>query len=460
MIHSAKTISVLGMLCCVLSAHAVTPFRDGEKVVFLGDSITHGGWFICWAQAIYQLRCPGKIVLDNAGIAGNSAGEGLARLEYDVLDKKPDRVFVMFGMNDLGLTLYAKGGMGPDAVRRARMENYEKNINRICEGLKEAGIPAVLITPTPYNQYGKDNPSSYNEAGLAAAAGIIRKTAEERGLEVLEFHAPMTEILKKQPEISPMRADNVHPNELGHLVMAYYLCKAAGLDGKIADVSIDAADGKILKAEHAVIRDVKIPKAGKQEPAGTGPEGISFEYCPSRLPFIMDKRHEGIDSLVPFTEDFNTESMQITGLAEGEYQILADGVPIGTFSSADLAKGINLAVINTPSRQQARKVFRQIEALRTCMSRLRSVVQGDRFALSQNADLRDPESCCKAADQWFKIHYADEKASGRQYYANVVEEYKKNKRILPDILKQMAAAYENLYRESHAVSYRIELKKL
>ena len=460
MFHRSGSLIVLGLLCSVLCAHAITPFKDGEKVVFLGDSITAGCDFICWTQAVYQLRCQGKVRLENAGISGDSAGGGLARLEYDVLDRKPDRVFIMFGMNDLGVPLYAKGGMEMDAKRLKRLENYENNLNRICDRLKEAGVTAVLITPTPYNQYGKGNSSTYNEAGLAAAAGIIRKIAKERGLEVLDLHAPMTEILKKQPAISPMRTDNVHPNVLGHMVMTYYLCKAAGLEGKIAEVRINAAEGKVETANYAAVRNVKTTTAGNSDPEKKAASGISFEYTPQRLPFIMDKRNKEIDSLVPFTADFNTESMQITGLAEGNYQLMVNRSAVGKFSSAELAKGINLAGLYTPSRQQALKVYNQISAIRRCMSLIRSVVDGDRYALSQKADLKDAESCCKAADQWFKTRYADPKKPGRQYYSNVIENYKKNKRNLPATVKQINGAYEKLYQESHTVPWLVELRKI
>ena len=146
------------MLCGVLWVHAVTPFKDGDKVIFLGDSITHGGEFMYWVQAVHQLRNPGKIRLENAGISGDVASGGLARLGYDVLDKKPNRVFIMFGMNDINLSLYSKGSTSMDEKRMKPLKNYENNLNRICDRLKEAGVTAVLITPTPYNQYVNNNP--------------------------------------------------------------------------------------------------------------------------------------------------------------------------------------------------------------------------------------------------------------------------------------------------------------
>ncbi|MCR5751783.1 MAG: hypothetical protein K6G91_07465, partial [Kiritimatiellae bacterium] len=74
------------------------PFRDGERILFLGDSITHGGWYVAQLQYIWQLRNPGKrATFINCGICGNTAKSGLARFDWDVAPEKPDRIFVMFG---------------------------------------------------------------------------------------------------------------------------------------------------------------------------------------------------------------------------------------------------------------------------------------------------------------------------------------------------------------------------
>ena len=58
----------------------------------------------------------------------------------------------------------------------------------------------------------------------------------------------------------------------------------------------------------------------------------------------------------PITEDLNQENMQITDLPQGKYELDIDGTKIEKFSSDELAKGVNLAVVpNTPQRQQADK---------------------------------------------------------------------------------------------------------
>jgi len=446
--HRFLKKSVLAALfCCAATLYGVTPFKDGEKAVFLGDSITHGGLYIYSTQALYQLRDPGKIRLMNAGISGDTAPGGLARLEYDVLAKKPDRVFIMFGMNDTGLSLYAKGGSELTPAQQQKLKVYTEQMAKICDKLKQAQVTVVLITPTPYNQYGKGNQSNYNEAGLAAAAEIVRTMAKERGLEVVEFHIPMTELLKKHPEVAFMRVDNVHPNPLGQLVMAYYLCKEMNMAGKISEVTLNAAAGKVVSAQYAEVSDVK------------NGDTLSWKYTAKRLPFVLDKTQQEIDTLVPFTADFNTELLQVTELADGQYQLLADDAALGTFSASELAKGINLATLNTPARKQAEKVFKLLLEIRRCQSVMRSVVQGDRYAKKMNADLSDADACCKAADEWFQQNIAGKRPNAK-YYAGVIKKYKTNKKKLPETLKKLDETYAKLDQECHDVSCRMDLKKI
>ena len=85
-------------------AGGVGRFADGERVAFFGDSITHGGSYHGYLQLYWNTRYPGSGVrILNCGRGGGTAASGLSRFDTDLLGLKPDRVFVMFGMNDLGL---------------------------------------------------------------------------------------------------------------------------------------------------------------------------------------------------------------------------------------------------------------------------------------------------------------------------------------------------------------------
>ena len=127
---------------------AVGGFSPGERVVFLGDSITHGGKYVGYLQLFAALRHPGwNVRCINAGISGDTAGGGLGRVAWDVKAMKPDRVFAMFGMNDVGRDNYAT--TTPDektqAARAKSLDRYTQNVR----ALDEESDRILMMTGTP-----------------------------------------------------------------------------------------------------------------------------------------------------------------------------------------------------------------------------------------------------------------------------------------------------------------------
>ena len=68
------------------------------KIVFLGDSLTWGGIGGRYLDEVKR-RLPNADIV-NAGAAGNTVLNLLARAESDVLPAQPDRAFVMVGGNE------------------------------------------------------------------------------------------------------------------------------------------------------------------------------------------------------------------------------------------------------------------------------------------------------------------------------------------------------------------------
>ena len=122
-------------------------------VAFLGDSLTHGCFEsregmpgICDTEhaypALFKKKCSmirpfNPINIINAGVGGQTAAQGLARIERDVIDKKPDLVVVCFGLND---ALYEE-------------EIYYESLNAIFRRLREANLETVFMTQSMLNKY-------------------------------------------------------------------------------------------------------------------------------------------------------------------------------------------------------------------------------------------------------------------------------------------------------------------
>jgi lysophospholipase L1-like esterase len=77
--------------------------RDGDTVVFLGDSITAERTYGKIVEQYTLLRYPERRVrFINAGQGGDTAAGGLKRLERDVFAPGATLVTVAYGINDIG----------------------------------------------------------------------------------------------------------------------------------------------------------------------------------------------------------------------------------------------------------------------------------------------------------------------------------------------------------------------
>ena len=87
--------------------------REGQTLLCLGDSLTQNDQGYCTMLAVliaaaYPER---QIRVVNAGIGGNKVPDLLARLDRDVLSRRPDWATVNVGINDVWHGLGGKGGV-------------------------------------------------------------------------------------------------------------------------------------------------------------------------------------------------------------------------------------------------------------------------------------------------------------------------------------------------------------
>lgn len=113
--------------------------QNGEEVTvaYIGGSITEGltaGADACYAKLTYQhfAKTYGKgdnVKYVNAGLSGTPSTLGVLRLDRDVLQKKPDIVFIEFAVND-----------GSDS---AYQSSYESMVRMLLES--DRNIAVVLL---------------------------------------------------------------------------------------------------------------------------------------------------------------------------------------------------------------------------------------------------------------------------------------------------------------------------
>ena len=448
-----KLLSILFMAFFAMSLFAGSyPVRTGEKIMFFGDSITHDGRYIALLQLILDSRGIAGSNVMNAGISGQTTAGGLRRIQLDVIDRKPDRVFILFGMNDVGRgALYRIDSPENFKWRKAGLEKFTDNQKKLIKLLKDAGITPVLMTPTAYDQYQKDGKSDRcNEPGLSDIAQIVRTMSKNEKLDLIELHPYMTDVLKKYPELRFCGKDLVHPSSAGHALMAALIAEQLGLSGSVAEVTV-GKDGKTA-CKFAKVSDLQIT-----------PEKISFRYAPERLAVNLTKQYSDVEKVYPFSEKFNREILKVTDLAAGSYTLAADGKILGTFTASDLAKGINLATLDTPNKKRAANAFKTAMQIYSCNNAIRTLEQCRQIAFNSKfyngtPDPKDFNAIAEALDKWRDSY--GEKWTYRQYYGYVISSYRKNAPKEADFVKKLEQTRSQLEKDAAPAAYTVTIEKI
>jgi len=354
---------IIGLLLAVFiaprsNAQALKPFVDGDRVVFMGNSITEAGYYASNIWLYYMTHFPDRrIVVMNAGIGGDVVGQMNDRFEQDILPKKPNILVLTFGMNDSGYAEFNVANAAETASQR--IAKSRENFGLLAGKLKaQPSIKPIMMSSSPYDET-MENKNNYFKGKSNAMEQIIafqQEAAKINGWAYVDLFHPMTAInvreQQKKPSFTITGPDRIHPGRGGHLVMSAEFLKAQGLEGKsVSNVQIDANKG-LISTDNAKI------EMGKKSDLG-----ISFNYLANSLPFPIDSVN-GVwenpqtqaDALAvyPFIQQFNQEILKVKNLKKGNYDLVIDGKKIRSFNADTLAKGINLAVLNnTPQYQQA-----------------------------------------------------------------------------------------------------------
>lgn len=359
-----KRIFLSAFMFCIISfatviAQTITPFQKGDRVAIVGNSITDGGHYHSYIWLYYMTHFPySELQIFNCGVGGDTSEHILNRLDDDVFAKNPTVLTLTFGMNDSGYFEY--NGDNSQAFADQRVALAKENFARIQERLKGLDdTRIVMIGTSPYDETAQieNVPFKKKNEAIKRIIELQKEAAQENKWEFLDFNAPMTAInsigQEKNPSFTLCGNDRIHPDNNGHMVMAYLFLKAQGMVGKkVADISIDAKTSRVILAENCQISNMK--KNGRV---------LSFDYLANSLPYPLDTIARGwnmkfpqsdIKQIIPsFMSEMNMEQLCISGL-KGKYQLLIDDEPIAVFTAEALAGGINLAeYVNTPQYRQA-----------------------------------------------------------------------------------------------------------
>lgn len=341
-------ISILALTC-----YAQAPFalKNGDRVVFFGDSITDQRLYTTYVETYVRTRFPQlDVAFIHSGwggdrVTGGGGGGVDERLARDVNAYHPTVVTIMLGMNDGRYRAF------DDQIFNIYTAGYKHIVQKLRAD--NPGVRITAIQPSPYDDVTRTAMFKGGYNGLLLRySDFLHELGSSENLTVADLNRPVAAMLEQAKENDPelsqkILPDRVHPAAPGHLIMAEQLLKAWSAPALVSDVELDAAGRKSVRSGNAALSDVNFGTA------------ITWTETDRALPMAVDLS----DPLVALTvnsSDFmtamNREELKIAGLADGKYTLRIDGEEAGTFSGAQLGAGVNLANFETPMWAQAARV--------------------------------------------------------------------------------------------------------
>jgi lysophospholipase L1-like esterase len=325
--------------------------KDGDRVVFYGDSITDQRLYTTFVETYVVTRFPAwQVTFVHSGwggdrVTGGGGGPIDRRLQRDVFAYKPTVVTVMLGMNDASYQPF----------KQQIFDVYAGGYQHLVESLKAhlPGVRITLIQPSPFDDVTRKPrfEGGYNQV-LTRYGEFVKSLGAKEGALVADLNTPVVAALKKAMTIDSTGAqdlirDRIHPGPAGQLLMAEALLKAWNAPAVVSEVELDAASGRVTKAENAQV-DVT---------QHDGP--LFWRQQDGALPMPIDLGNSVIALAVKASdveEDLNRQTLKVSGLSEPRYTLRIDDEDITDLTKDELAGGVNLAKFETPMLRQAKTV--------------------------------------------------------------------------------------------------------
>ncbi len=345
-------LAVLTIAAVIFAAPETFYLKNGDRVVFYGDSITDQRLYTTFVESYVVTRFPKlNVTFIHSGwggdrVTGGGGGKVDLRLSRDVISYKPTVVTVMLGMNDGNYR----------ANEQPIFDTYSSGYEHLVTTLKSAlpGLRMTLIQPSPYDDVTRAPTfeGGYN-AVLVRYGQFLKELAQKQHLDLADMNTPVVAMLDKAKQEDSALAqqiipDRIHPGPGGHLIMAEALLEAWHAPSLVTSVEIDAAGKRVVRVDNTEVTGL------------SGGETIIWTQQDQALPMAFDPPGRPLTLAVKSSnvvENLNREPLKVTGLNAAQYVLRIDGQDVGTFSKEQLSQGINLATLaTTPMMKQASAV--------------------------------------------------------------------------------------------------------
>ena len=447
---------VIALLLNVYVFSQSTLFKAGDRVCFVGNSITNNGEFYHNILLYYATRFPDQpITFFNCGISGDVCSGVLKRMNSDILIHNPNYAVIKLGMNDVNrgmYSLHSNNNADTLAKREEAINSYKTNLDKIINIFLSKGIKVILQKPTIFDQTAvlkRENNFGVNDA-LKRCADYIQTLADKYKLPVVDYWTILNnaniEVQKKDSTATIIGQDRVHPGSAGHLIMAYQFLKTTNAPQTVSEIILDKDEKNSNKqSKNCLVTDYK---NGKKE--------INVTVKENSLPFPTIEGQKQALELFPIINDLSVEKLVVKN-GKGKKQLTIDTSIIGTFTCEELANGINLSLYqNTPQYKQAIQVKDVLNKMWKAVSDLRTIEYVEFKFLSDYKGDKDNMKEIKAyLDNLYKT-----KLSGTGFYKIQFDRYQVVKANQQQLLLDFDTFREAAYKAAQPTEHNFIIKSL
>ncbi len=207
-----------------------------SKLVFIGDSITDcerarpvgeglfgavGKGYVALVDSLLGAIHPGHAIrVVNMGTSGHTVVDLKARWQTDALDLRPDWLAVMIGVNDVWRQF--------DLPRQTELHVLPDVYARTLEELVAPTRPKVkgLVVMSPF--YIEPNRADAMRSRMDEYGAIAKGIAAKHDALFVDVQAAFDRVLPHM-HANAIAWDRVHPNHIGHAVIARAFLNAVGV---------------------------------------------------------------------------------------------------------------------------------------------------------------------------------------------------------------------------------------
>lgn len=207
-----------------------------SKIIFIGDSITDcerarpigeglfgavGKSYVGLIEGFLGAIHPGHgIRLVNMGTSGHTVLDLKQRWQTDVFDLKPDWVSIMIGVNDV----WRQFDLPRQQEIHVSPEVYAKTLGELARKTRPKVKGLIMMAPF----YIEPNPKDAMRARMDEYGAIVKKVAAKNRALFIDTQAAYDDVLQHMHP-NAIAWDRVHPNIIGHAIIARAFMKAIGV---------------------------------------------------------------------------------------------------------------------------------------------------------------------------------------------------------------------------------------